>query len=65
MRARVVSETHKIHISASQALVIIDSMLLRVTGAQIGAGFGGNFHSGGGRKSGGDAWKQVGTFFMN
>jgi aldehyde dehydrogenase family 7 protein A1 len=30
-----------------------------VLGAEIGAGFGGNFHTGWGRESGGDAWKQV------
>ncbi|KAH9811887.1 Aldehyde/histidinol dehydrogenase [Melampsora americana] len=28
------------------------------SGAEIGAGFGGNFHTGWGRESGGDAWKQ-------
>ncbi|KAG0150958.1 hypothetical protein CROQUDRAFT_668285 [Cronartium quercuum f. sp. fusiforme G11] len=28
------------------------------SGAEIGTGFGGNFHTGWGRESGGDAWKQ-------
>jgi hypothetical protein len=39
-----------------------DGML---SGAEIGAGFGGNFHTGWGRESGGDAWKQVEHGFLS